>query len=246
MISSITVDATLTVLDHLIEHLRARADQIDGQERPAAILWTDPKAEWRPVIPTIQTRLDELLILGDLAPDMRTGPAIWIRCLVDRTLDEPALPGDRAPIVYLPGVARQELRAGEECRPELRPLVELLFRGALWLQHNGRDWGVGSFLTSTKTLGFDIARDDRTIEAMLRALPEVVLTPIAQLSVRRLEADDFDRMLSNDLIRDMLRWMGDPDGTQARLGSSGWGAFCNRCREELAVRSRSRCRRHCR
>ena len=234
MTSSITVDATLTVLDHLIEHLRARDVQIDGQERPAAILWTDPKAEWRPVIPTIQTRLDELLILGDLAPDMRTGPAIWIRCLVDRTLDEPALPGDRAPIVYLPGVARQELRAGEECHPELRPLVELLFRGALWLQHNGRDWGVGSFLTSTKTLGLDIARDDRTIEAMLRALPEVVLTPIAQLSGRRLEADDFDRMLSNDLIRDMLQWMVDPDGTKTRLGPGRWGAFCNRCREELA------------
>ena len=128
---------------------------------------------------------------------MRTGPAIWIRCLVDRTLDEPALPGDRAPIVYLPGV--------------------------------------GSFLTSTRTLGLDIARDDRTIEAMLRALPEVVLTPIEQFSVRRLEADDFDRILSDDLIRDMLRWMGDPDGMKARLGSSSWGAFCNRCREELAV-----------
>ena len=230
----ITADATLTVLDHLIEHLRARDFQIDGKERPAAILWTDPKAEWEPVIPTIQTRLDELLVLGDLAPNMRTGPAIWVRCLVDRTLDEPALPGDRAPIVYLPGVARQDLRAGEECRPELRPLVELMFRGALWLQHNGRDWGVASFLTSTRTLGLDIAQDDRTIEAMLRALPEVVLTPIAQLAVRRLEADDFDRMLSDDLIRDMLRWMGDPDGTKARLGSSGWGAFCNRCREELA------------
>ena len=234
MTASITADATLTVLDHLIEHLRARDVQIDGKERPAAILWTDPKAEWWSVIPTIQTRLDELLVLGDLASDMRTGPAIWVRCLVDRTLDEPALPGDRPPIVYLPSVARQELRAGEECRPELRPLVELMFRGALWLQHNGRDWGVASFLTSTRTLGLDIAQDDRTIEAMLRALPEVVLTPIAQLAVRRLEADDFDRMLSDDLIRDMLRWMGDPDGTKARLGSSGWGAFCNRCREELA------------
>ena len=67
MTASITADATLTVLDHLIEHLRTRAVQIDGQERPAAILWTDPKSEWKPVIPTIQTRLDELLGLGDLA-----------------------------------------------------------------------------------------------------------------------------------------------------------------------------------
>ena len=234
MTPSATSNSALTVLDHLVKHLRARNVQIGGQERPAAIIWTDPKAEWKPVIPTIQTRLDELLVLGDLAPDMRTGPAIWIRCLVDRTLDEPILPSDRAPIVYLPGVARQELRAGEECRPELRSLVELMFRGTLWLQHNGSDWGVTSFLTSTKTLGLDIARNSRTIEAMLRALPEVVLTPIAQLAVRRLEADDFDRMLSDDLIRDVLRWMGNPDGTKVQLGSNGWGAFCNRCREELA------------
>ena len=46
MTASITADATLTVLDYLIEHLRARDVQIDGTERPAAILWTDPKAEW--------------------------------------------------------------------------------------------------------------------------------------------------------------------------------------------------------
>ena len=109
-----------------------------------------------------------------------------------------------------------------------------MFRGTLWLQHNGSDWGVTSFLTSTKTLGLDIARNSRTIKAMLRALPEVVLTPIAQLAVRRLEADDFDRMLSDDLIRDVLRWMGKPHGTKVQLGSNGWGAFCNRCREELA------------
>ena len=121
MTPSATSNSALTVLDHLIKHLRARSVQIGGQERPAAILWTDPKAEWTPVIPTIQTRLDELLVLGDLAPDMRTGPAIWIRCLVDRTLDEPALPSDRSPIVYLPGVARQELRAGERMSPRTAP-----------------------------------------------------------------------------------------------------------------------------
>ena len=246
MTPSATSNSALTVLDHLIKHLRARSVQIGGQERPAAILWPDLKAEWTPVIPTIQTRLDELLVLGDLAPDMRTGPAIWIRCLVDRTLDEPALPSDRSPIVYLPGVARQELRAGEECRPELRPLVELMFRGSLWLQHNGSDWGVTSFLTSTKTLGLDIARNSRTIEAMFRALPEVVLTPIAQLAVRRLEADDFDRMLSDDLIRDVLRWMGKPARHESSTRIQRLGCFLQPVPGGVGFQSGSRCRRHCR
>ena len=138
-----------------------------------------------------------------------------------------------APIVYLPRVARQDLRAGEEGRADLKPLVELMFRGTLWLQHNGSDWGVSTFLSSTKALNLDIARDRDTAEAMLRALPEVAVTPVSQLSARRLEADDFDRMLSGDVVRDLLRWMGDPDGTKARLGESRWGAFCSRCRDEL-------------
>ena len=224
---------TETVLDHLIEHLRAKDVALDGQNRPVAILWTDPKAEWRPVIELMQTRMEELLVLGDYAPDTRTGPAIWIRCYVDRALDEPSLPADRAPIVYLPAVARQELRAGEECPRELQPLVELMFRGNLWLQHNGNDWGVSTFLSSSRALGLDIGRDHATAEALLRALPEVAVTPVAQLRERRLQADDFDRLLAGDVLRDLLRWMGDPDGTRARLGDNPWAAFCSRCREEV-------------
>ena len=155
--------------------------------------------------------VDECVVLGDYAPARRTGPAVWLRCVVDRTLDEPALPDDRPPIVYLPGVARQDLRAGGECPDGLRPLVELLFRGALWRQPNGSDWTVNAFLTSRKTLGLDVAGDRATAEALLRALPEVALAPVAQLEGRRLEADDFDRMLAGDVVRDLLRWMGDPE-----------------------------------
>ncbi len=223
----------VTPLDHLIEHLRGRDVALDGQTRPVAILWTDPREEWRPLIELLRARLEEFLVLGDYAPDVRTGPAIWIRCLVDRTLEEPTLPADRVPIVYLPGVARQELRAGEECRPHLRPLVELMFRGRLWLQHNGSDWTVSAFLTSPRVLGLDVARDGATLDALLRALPEVALTPVTQLAGRRLEASDFDCLLSADLPRDVLRWMGDPASTRARLGENGWGAFCSRCRDEL-------------
>ncbi len=222
-----------TVLDRLIEQLRARDTPLDGQTRPAAILWTDPKREWLPLVDVLLPRVEEYLVLGDYDAGRRTGPAVWMRCVVDRALDEPALPDDRPPIVYLPGVARQDLRAGEECPDELKPLVELLFRGALWRQPNGSDWTVNAFLTSRGTLGLDVAGDRATSEALLRALAEVALTPVAQLEGRRLEADDFDRMLAGDVIRDLLRWMGDPDAARTRLGENGWHAFCNRSRDEL-------------
>ena len=222
-----------TVIDRLIESLRAKDVALDGQERPVAILWTDPKGEWRPLVELLLARVEELLVLGNYRPEARTGPAIWLRCVVDRTLEEAKLPEGRAPILYLPGMARQQLRAGEECPAAWRPLVELMFRGVLWLQPNGSDWGVTTFLTSPKALGLDIARDHATTDALLRALPEVGLTPVAQLAGGRLQADDFDRMLAGDVVRDLLRWLGDPESTRARLGSNGWGAFCNRCRDEL-------------
>ena len=222
-----------TVLDRLVAGLRAKAAPLDGEARPAAILWTDPKEEWRPLVDVLLQSVEECVVLGDYAPARRTGPAVWVRCVVDRALDEPALPGDRPPIVYLPGVARQDLRAGGECPDRLRPLVELLFRGALWRQPNGSDWTVNAFLTSRRALGLDVAGDRATAEALLRALPEVALAPVAQLEGRRLEAEDFDRMLAGDVIRDLLRWMGDPETTRARLGENGWHAFCNRCQDEL-------------
>ena len=222
-----------TVLDRLIADLRAKDAPLDGQARADAVLWTDPRREWRPLVDLLLQNVEEYLVLDEYDPERRTGPAVWLRCVVDRTLDEPALPGDRAPIIYLPGVSRQDLRAGEECPDGLKPLVELLFRGALWRQPNGSDWTVNAFLTSRKTLGLDVAGDRATAEALLRALPEVALAPVAQLEGRRLEAEDFDRMLAGDVIRDLLRWMGDPETTRTRLGENGWHAFCSRCEDEL-------------
>ena len=222
-----------TVQDLLLEHIRSKDITMDGQVRPCAILWTDPRGEWLPVVTAMQPQVEDLIVLGEFNPEKRTGPAVWIRCLVDGALDEPALPTDRSPIVYLPHVSRQELRAGEDGRPELQPLVELMFRGALWLQHNGSDWGVTTFLTSNRALSLDIAKDRATTESLIRALAEVAVTPVSQLQGRHLEADDFDKMLSTDATRDLLRWMCDPDGTKARAGKNGWGAFCNQCREQL-------------
>lgn len=221
------------VLDRLVEHLRSRDVVHDGQERPVAILWTDPKQEWMDLAATLRDRLDEFLMLGAYDPHARTGPAIWIRCLVDRTLADSQLPPDRPPIVYLPGVGRQDLRAGDDCRDDIKPLVELMFQGAMFLQPNGTDWTVFAFLTSPRGLGLDVARDEGTVRALQGALAEVALTPVSQLSGKPLHAEDFDRLLTVDVIRDVLRWIGDPHGTKARLGENGWTAFRNRCRDDL-------------
>ena len=222
-----------TVLERLISSLRARGALADGQVPPVAILWTDPKREWLPLVDLLLEHVEECLVLGRYQPARRTGPAVWVRCVVDRTVDGPRLPRDRPPIVYLPGVARQDLRAAEECPDRWKPLVELLYRGALWHHPDGGDWTVNAFLTSRRTVDLDLAGDRATADALQRALPEVALAPVAQLAGRHLAADDFDRLLAGDVVRDLLRWMGDPDAARARMGVNGWDAFCARCREEL-------------
>jgi len=229
-----TVASLKTALEALAASLR-RCDASAGDAaRPAAILWTDPAHHWISLRALLLAELPDLLVLGDYDPEQRTGPAIWLRCVIDGALDEPSLPENRPPIVLLPGVARQQLRAGEDCPAALQPLVELMYRGTLWLQRGGHDWTVSAFLTSQQQgLGLDLAKDDATREALLRALPEVVVTPLAQLRGRRLEAEDFDRLLSSDVIRDVLRWMSDPEGTRERLGDNGWGAFGSLCRDKL-------------
>jgi len=223
----------LTLLEAIVRRLRACRATPDGVEPPAAILWTDPGRQWLPLVDAVKTRLPELLTLGDFDPDQRTGPALWLRCVVDGTVEIPEFPEGQVPIIYLPGIGRQHLRAGEDCARALQPLVELMYRGTLWLQKGGHEWTVTAFLTSSQGLGLDLARDQKTMDALPRALREVAETSLAQFRGRRLEAEDFDKLLTTDLFRDLLRWMSDPPAWRERIGPERWGAFRSQCGAQL-------------
>ena len=222
-----------TLLSALVEHLRSTARAPDGVAAPAAILWTDPEGQWRPLVPALLRALPELLVHGPFDPVQRTGPAIWLRCVVDRALSVEGLAAEAVPILYLPGTSRQALTTGEECPRDLQPLVELMYRGAAWLQKGGADWTVGAFMTSSQSLALDVARDGATRAALQRALREVAVMPLAQLRRGRLEASDFDQLLSSDVLRDLLRWMGEPDATRERMGGEAWAAFSALCQKRL-------------
>ena len=115
----------------------------------------------------------------------------------------------------------------------LQPLIELQYRGAVWHQRNGRDWTVDAFLTSEDGVGLDIAKDNRTRDAMLRALALLAPEPLAGLRGRRLEADDFDRLAIGDPVRDLLGWMSEAEGFQARCDASRWATFRDICVREF-------------
>ena len=221
-----------TPMDAMVTSLRACGQCTNDMAKPAAILWTDPKEEWKELLGDLLKRLPELILLGDYSPVNRMGPAIWIRCIVERTLDNAGMPEDLIPIVYIPGVAKRELRAGEDCPLFLRPLVELMYRGTMWLQYNGKDWTTLAFLTTSREqLQLDIAEDKSTLEALRRALREVFITPLPRLRDKRMEAEDFDKMLSDDPVRELLRWLSGSDKEQ--MNPEAWDAFRNQTKSQF-------------
>ncbi|HUU95729.1 MAG TPA: BREX-1 system phosphatase PglZ type B [Phycisphaerae bacterium] len=205
---------------------------------PAAVLWTDADGQWRPVVEQLRGLMPHLLTLGEYDTETRTGPAIWLRCVIEPAVraekfPDLAWPSGTVPVIYMPQVSRQTLRAVEECPDALKPLVELQYRGTVWCHKNGKDWTVRAFLVSDEGgLVLDVAEDRSTVHSMLGSLSQLTVTPAERLRGRRLEAEDFDKLMIGDTPRDLLLWLGDPDGTRSKWDESKWAAFCNRCREE--------------
>ena len=224
-----------TVIEALASSLEAAsAHNPNDAEKPAAIVWTDRDSQWLPIIPQLRALMPQLLTLGDYRSEDRVGPSIWLRCVIDGGLETPANSGETTPIVYLPEVGREELGAAETCPDELKPLVELQYRGKRWTQKNGKDWTVDAYLTSHDGgLGLDLARDTATKQSMLRALGELAATSLQALKGRRLEAEDFDRLFSNDPIRDLLMWLSDFQSVAVTWDDARWKAFASRCKADF-------------
>ena len=84
---------------------------------PVAILWTDADGQWGSLAAQLRLSMPEFLTFGDYHPEKRIGPAIWLRCAIERVLPDVDLPKGKVPIIYLPKVSRQTLRAAEDCPP---------------------------------------------------------------------------------------------------------------------------------
>ena len=227
--------SSATVVERLKASLEAAsAHNPSDAEKPVAVLWTDRDSQWRPILARLRVLMPQLLTLGVYEPEDRTGPSIWLRCVVDRVLELPGLASDTTPVVYLPDVSRQALGSAEACPSDLKPLVELQYRGTCWTQKNGRDWTVEAFMVSDNGgLGLDVAQDAVTRQSMLSALPELATTSIRLLEGRRLEANDFDALFSDDSVRDLLLWLSDPESTLAGWEPGRRSAFASRCKSDF-------------
>ncbi len=241
-----------SVLSALIRAIRSVAVyNPDVQAAPACILWSDHNRQWEAVIPRLQMALPELFVLGGYAPEKRTGPAIWLRCVLAGKIPVERDPADEdkvkerqkrfrraenIPVFYLPGFGRQDLRAVENCPQTLKPLAELQYRGVVWSQSNGKDWTILAFIQSEQGgLGLDVARDNGAKNAMQLALHRFLDEEIALLKNQHLDKDYFNTLLTGgDPRRDLLQWLDQGDAFRAGRGENEWAAFVEICKSQLA------------
>src|SRR5450755_3231061 len=226
-----------TFLDALTRKIREAGNyNTADQTPPVAIIWPDKDRQWEPLLPLLRDRLP-LLTLGQYNPQERTGPAYWLRCMIARTLPEDRLPETDIPIIYMPGISRQDIRAIEDPPTILKPLVELQYRGVLWTHKNGRDWTIAAFLQSAHGgLGIEVSGDAATRTALQRALLKLIDEPLLRLKTEApLRADFFNRLLHPDEVRNLLLWLNDAAGYKKRCDAAEWASFCDLCKRKYDI-----------
>ena len=224
-----------TVLDAVLRSITNAAEyNSDDAVCPVAVLWPDEKKEWERIVPRLREAIPHFFVFGPYDKDNRSGPAIWLRCVLSGQIPDVQIPKGAIPVLYLPGVSRSTLRATEECPAELKPLAELQDRGVFWSQVNGKDWTVAAFMqTNHGGLKLKIPKDTATAQSLKRAIDRVMEVPTEYLrskaAVGELNSAYFDSLISDDFVDDLLTWLSDSKGVRERWDIARWETLCSRC-----------------
>ena len=202
---------------------------------PAVILWPDEERQWEGLILRLREKLPHFLTYGDYDKDNRTGPGIWLKCMIARSLPEADWDENVIPVIYLPGVSRAVFRDVEKATDVLKPLMELPYRGTFWTQKNHKDWTLIAFLQSEDGgLGLDIKNDEATRDAIKTSLAKLADFAVDNWHGKRLEAEDFTDLVAPDLNRMVLEWMNDPKVFEDKGGTNEWKGFLKSCKSGLS------------
>jgi hypothetical protein len=176
--------------------------------RPEVILWPDPEMQWTEIIPVLQAELPHLMVYGKYDPEKKQGPAIWLKCMAAQTLPGADWDEETTPIIYLPAVAKNDLRNVEEAGLEFQPLLEYQYTGTLFMQENGKEWTILAFVENPITgLGLKVSKDAATKDALKKALPTIFQDDEALQGKTIIDAEYLNNQLFPDIIPNILKWM---------------------------------------
>lgn len=226
-----------TPLSALVAAVHAAADHDPRSEvAPEAILWCDAPGDFRPLLPALRRALPNLLTFGEYDPGQRQGPAVWLRAALGRAVPGVTWEGDGPAVLYLPGVARETLRAAEDCPKPLQLLAWYVVGGAIFGHPNAKDWTLRGFLAAKANYGgleLDVPQDDPTRQALAAAAPKLFEMPVAELRGQRLDATWLHVLLAPDLVEDTLAWLG---GSLTKASDPArFAAFQARAKAELKI-----------
>lgn len=201
--------------------------------KPEVILWPDPENQWTEVISVLQEALSQLLIYGSYNPAKKQGPAIWMKCMIAKALPEANWDADAIPIIYLPGVAKSDLRNVENAVFNFQPLLEYQYTGTLFIQENGREWSILAFVENPiNGLGIKVAKDNATKDALKKTLPSIFQDREVLANKSIIDADYLNNQLFPDIIPSILKWMCKGDPFLKAMDAGKQEVFINLCKSQ--------------
>ncbi len=220
-----------SIYDKVIQALKqAENHNSNLMVRPEVILWPDPENQWEDVITVLQDDMPQILIYGDYNPTKKQGPSIWLKCMVAKLLSEADWESGTIPIIYLPGVAKSDLRNVEEAGLFFQPLIEYQYTGVLFLQENGKEWSTLAFVENqVNGLGLKVAKDNATKESLKKALSTIFQDKDVLQGKSLIDAEYLNNLLFPDLIPNILKWMCIGDGFLNQMDAGRSDVFKNLC-----------------
>ncbi len=92
-----------TLLTSLVERIQSTASYNRGsQVAPGVVLWTDPDGQWESAVRQLRELWPSLLVLGEYNANRKTGPAIWLKCMLAKALPEADWTAEEVSVIYLP------------------------------------------------------------------------------------------------------------------------------------------------
>lgn len=223
-----------SIYDKVIQALKqAENHNSNLMVRPEVILWPDPELQWEDVIPVLQENMPQLLIYGSYEPSKKQGPAIWLKCMITKLLPEATWAVDDIPIIYLPGVAKNDLRNVENAVFNFQPLLEYQYTGSLFIQDNGREWSILAFIENPLNgLDIRVAKDSATKDALKKTLPTIFQDAEVLVGKTIIDADYLNNQLFPDIIPTILRWMCKGDAFFKNMEVGKKEVFTNLCKSQ--------------
>ena len=223
-----------SIYDKVIQALK-QAENHNAQVmvKPEVILWPDPESQWIEVMDVLQDTMPHLLIYGSYNPIRKQGPAIWLKCMIAKALPEANWDAEAIPIIYLPGVAKSDLRNVENAVFNFQPLLEYQYTGTLFIQENGREWSILAFVENPiNGLGIKVSKDNVTKDALKKTLPSIFQDREVLANKTIIDADYLNNQLFPDIIPSILKWMCKGDALLKAMDAGKQEVFINLCKSQ--------------